>query len=98
MIYEFSDLEFEESIFIYYCSTHDKLLTLFLWRPCFCYLMQFLETGPELGSHYNEVIAAQDVATYGGLCALATFDRAELKASSPFYFHDDSSSKRLLRH
>nr|KYP77006.1 COP9 signalosome complex subunit 1 [Cajanus cajan] len=41
---------------------------------------KFLETGPELGLHYNEVIAQQDVATYGGLCALATFDRAELKA------------------
>ncbi|XP_061359202.1 COP9 signalosome complex subunit 1-like [Gastrolobium bilobum] len=41
---------------------------------------KFLETGPELGSHYNEVIAPQDVATYGGLCALATFDRTELKS------------------
>ncbi|KAK4751680.1 hypothetical protein SAY87_020478 [Trapa incisa] len=41
---------------------------------------KFLETGPELGSHYNEVIAPQDVATYGGLCALATFDRSELKS------------------
>ncbi|XP_061340158.1 COP9 signalosome complex subunit 1-like [Gastrolobium bilobum] len=40
---------------------------------------KFLETGPELGNHYNEVIAPQDVATYGGLCALATFDRTELK-------------------
>ncbi|KAB2620632.1 COP9 signalosome complex subunit 1 [Pyrus ussuriensis x Pyrus communis] len=40
---------------------------------------KFLETGPELGNHYNEVIAPQDVATYGGLCALATFDRMELK-------------------
>ncbi|KAL3737730.1 hypothetical protein ACJRO7_019287 [Eucalyptus globulus] len=40
---------------------------------------KFLETGPELGSHYNEVIAPQDVATYGGLCALASFDRTELK-------------------
>jgi len=36
--------------------------------------------GPELGNHYSEVIAPQDVATYGGLCALATFDRTELKA------------------
>jgi len=45
--------------------------------------MQFLETGPELASHYNDVIAPQDVATYGGLCALATFDRVELKASTP---------------
>lgn len=43
--------------------------------------LQFLETGPELGSHYNEVIAPQDVATYGGLCALASFDRSELKAN-----------------
>lgn len=42
--------------------------------------MQFLETGPELGNNYTEVIAPQDVATYGGLCALASFDRTELKA------------------
>ncbi|KAK2361517.1 COP9 signalosome complex subunit [Trifolium repens] len=40
---------------------------------------KFIETSPELGSHYNEVISCQDVAMYGGLCALATFDRAELK-------------------
>ncbi|KAG6725296.1 hypothetical protein I3842_02G026400 [Carya illinoinensis] len=40
---------------------------------------KFLEAGPELGSHYNEVIAPQDVATYGGLSALASFDRTELK-------------------
>lgn len=46
--------------------------------------MQFLETGPELGNHYNEVIAPQDVATYGGLCALASFDRTELKVSIYF--------------
>lgn len=46
--------------------------------------MQFLETGPELVNHYNEVIAPQDVATYGGLCALASFDRTELKVSVTF--------------
>ncbi|CAI0470619.1 unnamed protein product [Linum tenue] len=40
---------------------------------------KFLEVGPELGNSYNEVIAPQDVATYGGLCALASFDRSELK-------------------
>ncbi|KNA13579.1 hypothetical protein SOVF_115340 [Spinacia oleracea] len=40
---------------------------------------KFLEVGPELANHYSEVIAPQDVATYGGLCALATFDRTELK-------------------
>ncbi|KAJ6879291.1 COP9 signalosome complex subunit 1-like [Populus alba x Populus x berolinensis] len=41
---------------------------------------KFLEVSPELGNSYNEVIAPQDVATYGGLCALASFDRAELKS------------------
>ncbi|KAK8693516.1 hypothetical protein V6N13_071098 [Hibiscus sabdariffa] len=40
---------------------------------------KFLEVGPELGNSYSEVIAPQDVATYGGLCALASFDRTELK-------------------
>ncbi|KAF3682698.1 COP9 signalosome complex subunit 1 [Capsicum annuum] len=33
--------------------------------------VKFLEVGPELGNNYTEVIAPQDVATYGGLCALA---------------------------
>ncbi|GAB4861827.1 COP9/signalosome complex subunit Csn1 [Ancistrocladus abbreviatus] len=40
---------------------------------------KFLEVGTELGNNYTEVIAPQDVATYGGLCALASFDRTELK-------------------
>ncbi|KAK8711246.1 hypothetical protein V6N13_146534 [Hibiscus sabdariffa] len=40
---------------------------------------KFLEVGPELGNSYSEVIAPQDVATYGVLCALASFDRTELK-------------------
>ncbi|KAJ9171330.1 hypothetical protein P3X46_014715 [Hevea brasiliensis] len=42
-------------------------------------LHKFLEVAPELGSSYNEVIAPQDVATYGGICALASFERTELK-------------------
>jgi hypothetical protein len=33
----------------------------------------------ELGNSYEEVISPQDVATYGGLCALASLDRKELK-------------------
>ncbi|URD80551.1 COP9 signalosome complex subunit [Musa troglodytarum] len=40
---------------------------------------KFLETGPELGNNYTDMIAPQDVAIYGGLCALASFDRTELK-------------------
>ncbi|XP_071741934.1 COP9 signalosome complex subunit 1-like [Rutidosis leptorrhynchoides] len=39
---------------------------------------KFVKT-PEFGDKYSEVIAAHDVATYGGLCALASFDREELK-------------------
>ena len=32
-----------------------------------------------MGAQYNEVLSAQDVAVYGGLCALASFDRYELR-------------------
>ncbi|KAI3850136.1 hypothetical protein MKW92_036055 [Papaver armeniacum] len=40
---------------------------------------KFLMSGPELGNQYTEVIASQDVATYGGLCALTSFNKTELK-------------------
>eukprot|EP00270_Netrium_digitus_P022112 TRINITY_DN977_c0_g1_i2.p1 TRINITY_DN977_c0_g1~~TRINITY_DN977_c0_g1_i2.p1 ORF type:complete len:370 (-),score=100.16 TRINITY_DN977_c0_g1_i2:57-1166(-) len=43
-------------------------------------LQQFMEVSVELRSNYSDVIAPQDVATYGGLCALASFDRNELKS------------------
>ena len=33
----------------------------------------------ELGSNWNEVISAQDIALYGVLCGLAYFDRSELR-------------------
>jgi len=41
---------------------------------------KFLSVAAELGSGYSDVASSQDVALYGGLCALASFDRAELKA------------------
>ncbi|PAN51940.1 hypothetical protein GQ55_9G641800 [Panicum hallii var. hallii] len=41
---------------------------------------KFVETGIELGNNYSEVIAPQDVAVYGALCALASFDRSDLKS------------------
>eukprot|EP01137_Pigoraptor_chileana_P002979 Opistho-2@42535 len=48
----------------------------------------FLETTFDLGSTFSDVIAPQDVAVYGGLCALASYDRGELKRkvidSQPF--------------
>lgn len=40
---------------------------------------KLLETTIDIGSNYNEVVAPQDIAIYGGLCALATFERSELK-------------------
>jgi len=40
---------------------------------------KFIETIIDLSNNFTEVIAPQDIAIYGGLCALATFDRSELK-------------------
>jgi len=40
---------------------------------------KFLETDFELGNNFTDVLSSRDVAIYGGLCALATFDRQELK-------------------
>lgn len=40
----------------------------------------FLETPYTLGTTWNDVISPNDVAVYGGLCALASMDRAALKA------------------
>ena len=39
------------------------------------------QVSAELGGQYADVVAAGDVALYGGLAALASFDRAELKRS-----------------
>ena len=41
---------------------------------------KFLEVPPEHATAFSDVCSAQDVALYGGLCALASFERAELKA------------------
>lgn len=40
---------------------------------------QFLAAEPNLGDSYNEILTANDVAVYGGLCALASMDRNELQ-------------------
>lgn len=39
----------------------------------------FLSIDPSLGDSFNEVITPNDVAVYGGLCALASMDRNELQ-------------------
>ncbi|CAL5867868.1 uncharacterized protein PFLUO_LOCUS2089 [Penicillium psychrofluorescens] len=39
----------------------------------------FLLTDPSLGDTYNETITPNDIAVYGGLCALASMDRVELQ-------------------
>jgi len=53
---------------------------------------KFLETTFDLGNNFTEVIAPQDVAIYGGLCALAMFDRHELKTK----VLDNTSFKNFL--
>jgi len=40
---------------------------------------KWLDIPPELGSQFSDVVSAQDLALYTGLCALASFDRQELK-------------------
>lgn len=50
------------------------------------------QVSAELGSSFNDVIAAQDVALYGGLCALASFDRPDLRR----HIVDNISFRELL--
>ncbi|CAM9536751.1 unnamed protein product [Pylaiella littoralis] len=40
---------------------------------------KFVDVSPELGSSFDGVVAPEDIAVYGGLCALATFSRSEMK-------------------
>ena len=37
------------------------------------------KVGAELGGTFSHVLAAEDVATYGALCALAEMDRNEIR-------------------
>jgi COP9 signalosome complex subunit 1 len=39
----------------------------------------FLASDPSLTDTYNEILSSNDVAVYGGLCALASMDRHELQ-------------------
>ncbi|OQV09029.1 hypothetical protein CLAIMM_13212 [Cladophialophora immunda] len=39
----------------------------------------FLSTDPSLGDNYSDVLTSNDVAVYGGLCALASMTRSELQ-------------------
>ena len=40
---------------------------------------KFTRLQSEVGSAYDDVVGAADVATFGGLCALASLDRSDLK-------------------
>ena len=42
--------------------------------------INFLSVDPALADTYTEVLTSNDVAVYGGLCALASMDRTELTA------------------
>ncbi|ETN37163.1 uncharacterized protein HMPREF1541_08153 [Cyphellophora europaea CBS 101466] len=39
----------------------------------------FLQTDPAIGDQFNQTMSANDVAVYGGLCALASMSRSELQ-------------------
>ena len=41
--------------------------------------LSFLNTDASLGDSYNDVLTSNDVAVYGGLCALASMPRGELQ-------------------
>jgi len=41
--------------------------------------LKFLETTFDISGRFTDLVAAQDVAIYGGLSALATFERTDLK-------------------
>ncbi|TYZ59285.1 hypothetical protein PybrP1_006561 [[Pythium] brassicae (nom. inval.)] len=41
--------------------------------------LKFLDCHAEIGASYNEVLHAEDIALYGGICALASFTRQELR-------------------
>lgn len=52
---------------------------------------KFVEVSPEPGSSFDRLLAPEDIAMYGGLCALATFTREEMKRR----VLDNSSFKNL---
>ncbi|ETI25908.1 hypothetical protein G647_02685 [Cladophialophora carrionii CBS 160.54] len=42
--------------------------------------ISFIHTDPSLGDTYRDVVTSNDIAVYGGLCALASMSRAELQS------------------
>jgi COP9 signalosome complex subunit 1 len=42
--------------------------------------ISFIHTDPSLGDTYKDVLTSNDIAVYGGLCALASMSRAELQS------------------
>lgn len=41
-----------------------------------------MNVGPEVGNTFNHILSANDIAVYGGLCALASFDREQLRTKT----------------
>eukprot|EP01121_Diplochlamys_sp_Union-15-3_P013626 TRINITY_DN425_c0_g1_i2.p1 TRINITY_DN425_c0_g1~~TRINITY_DN425_c0_g1_i2.p1 ORF type:complete len:467 (-),score=86.86 TRINITY_DN425_c0_g1_i2:119-1489(-) len=40
---------------------------------------KFIETSFDIGHNFSEILLPQDIAIYGGFCALASYDRQQLK-------------------
>ena len=53
---------------------------------------KFVEVDCELGGNYATIVAAEDIALYGTLCALASLDRTELRKS----LHENPNFKAFL--
>lgn len=53
---------------------------------------KFVDVSADLGSSFDGVVAPEDIAVYGGLCALATFSREEMKRK----VLDNTSFKNFL--
>jgi len=43
--------------------------------------LKFIETSFDIHNNFTDVISSQDIGTYGALCALASFNRNELKTN-----------------
>ncbi len=62
-------------------------LVHFVGKKYYNAALKFVECHIDIGSQYNEVIHAEDIALIGGLCALASFNRTELKEKVKYIQH-----------
>lgn len=52
---------------------------------------KFISCHIDIGASYNEVLHSEDIALYGGICALATLTRDELRDKVCFFISQKCS-------